>query len=56
MAQNQYLKPQAVPRPTGGTRQDADAMYKFLYNAMAELSYRLEDIKKRVRRLEKRDN
>ena len=53
MAQNQYIKPQAVPRPTGGVRQDADAMYKWLYNAMAELSFRLEDIEKRLRKLEK---
>ena len=55
MAQNQYLKPQAVPRPTGGARQDADAMYKLLYNAMAELSFRLEEIEKRGRKLEKRE-
>lgn len=56
MAQNRYINPTAVPRPTGGSRQDFDALYKFLYNAMGELSFRLEDIEKRVRKLEKREN
>lgn len=56
MAQNRYINPTAVPRPTGGSRQDFDALYKFLYNAMGELSFRLEDIEKRVRKLENKKN
>lgn len=56
MAQNRYINPTAVPRPTGGSRQDFDALYKFLYNAMGELSFRLEDIEKRVRKLERMKN
>ena len=56
MAQNRYINPTEVPRPTGGSRQDFDALYKFLYNAMGELNFRLEDIEKRVRKLERMKN
>ena len=53
MAQNRYINPTAVPRPTGGSRQDFDALYKFLYNVMGELSFRLEDDHEKVARFMK---
>lgn len=53
MHQRNYIDPNLVPRPTGAARQDAEAMYRFLYNMTADLSYRLSDIERRIRKLEK---
>ena len=53
MAQERYLVPQAVPRPTGSASLDMQAMNRYLVNMVGELMNRLETAEKRIRKLEK---
>lgn len=54
MAQERYIVPQAVPRPTGSVSLDMQAMNRYLVNMVGELMNRLETAEKKLRALEKK--
>lgn len=51
MLQTNHIDPSAVPRPTGAARQDAENMYRFLYNLVGDLAYRLGQAEAEIRAL-----
>lgn len=52
MSQLNHITPNMVPRPSGGARQDVEALYRYLFGLAGDLEYLLAEIERRLKALE----
>lgn len=50
--QTDKINGNAVPRPIGSQQADTKAMHRYLFEAMEQLRFALEDLNKRLKALE----
>ena len=50
--QTDKINGNAVPRPIGSQQADMNALHRYLFEAMEQLRFALEDLDRRIRTLE----
>lgn len=55
MNQTNHIDQNSIPKPTGASRQDMAALYRWLHMMIGDLSHRLETIERRLKAVEKKN-